>query len=293
VFLAALVLIMYSIKLWHSSREGFEAVESVSYEKIEDMYDSVYASIYKALWHSKEEIEFTNVSIQDMMLADRPIASVKVLDLCCGVAPNAPHLKDLGVEYTGVDIAEDMLTQAKKDCPGAKFLKGDVKDASLFPPKTFSDILCLGFSIYEFTNPKTVADNAYMWLQPGGTFVVHLVDPDKFDPLLNLASPFAAFSLQKYSLERQTKSEIFFDQFKFTGDFKKNSDDVEYSEIFTYYDTSHSPGNVKYREQVHKWKMQPMERTIEIIKSAGFRKKESIHLVSCGRQYQYLVYFSK
>jgi len=42
-----------------------------------------------------------------------------------------------------------------------------------------------------------------MWTNPGGFFIVHLVEPDKYDPLLDLASPFAAFSLQKYSYDRQ------------------------------------------------------------------------------------------
>ena len=51
----------------------------------------------------------------------------------------------------------------------------------------------LGFSIYEFQNPKIVSDNVYQWLEPDGFFIVHMVDPDKFDPLLDLASPFLGY----------------------------------------------------------------------------------------------------
>ena len=289
VFLAVLVLIMYSVSLWNSSREGFETGETVT---VEDPYDSVYASIYKPLWHSKETLEFEKVSMQDMMLADMPINSVKMLDMCCGVAPHACFFKDLGVEYVGVDTSSAMLDQARKDCP-SKFQKGDVTQASLFSPKAFSHAALLGFSMYQFSNPKTISDNAYMWLQPGGSFVVHLVNPDKYDPILNLASPFAAFSLQKYSLERQTKSEVFFDQFKYSGEFQKKGKDATFSEMFTYYDTTHSPDHIKYREQTHHWTMPSLEEMIETIKSSGFRHKESVHLVSCGKEYQYLVYFTK
>jgi ubiquinone/menaquinone biosynthesis C-methylase UbiE len=290
LFLAVLVLLMYSIRLWSSTREGFESGESVTFE---DPYDSVYASIYKALWHSKEKLEFEKVSMQDMMLADLPVSAVKVLDMCCGVAPHACFFKDLNVEYVGVDRSSAMLDQARKECPGTKFQTGDASQGTLFSPKSFSHVILLGFSIYEFSNPKTASDNAYMWLQPGGTFVVHIVNPEKFDPILDLSSPFAGFSLQKYSLERQTKSEIFFDEFKFTGDFKKKGTDATYSETLTYYDTTHSPDHVKYREQAHNWKMPSLEDMIEIIKTSGFRHKESVHLVSCGKEYQYLVYFTK
>jgi hypothetical protein len=160
-----------------------------------------------------------------------------------------------------------------------------------FSPKSFSDAVLLGFSIYEFPNPKIVSDNAFLWIQPNGSLLVHMVDPDKFDPLLDLASPFAAFSLQKYSYERQKKSEIYFDDFKYSGlfDKKMNEDDATFSEIFTFY----NPKEFKYREQTHDWNMPSLEDAIDTIRSAGWRHAESVHLVSCSKEYQYLVYFTK
>jgi hypothetical protein len=145
-----------------------------------------------------------------------------------------------------------------------------------------------------FQNPKILSDNAYQWLQPGGFFIVHMVDPDKFDPLLNLASPFAAFSLQKYSYERQTDSSVFFDKFKYLGRFekKKNEDNALYKETFTYYDKDSNNG-IKYRENKHSMMMPSKERMIDIIKSSGFRHVENVDLVRCGKEYQYLVYFTK
>ena len=296
LFLAILVLLMYYISIWSSGREGFEAGESETIEDIEKMYDTEYAKIYNPLWHSSKELmDFINVSMQDIMLADKNTNSVNVLDMCCGVAPNACFFKNLGVEYTGVDISGDMLAKARSSCPGSKFQKGDVTNASTFSPKSFSHAILLGFSIYEFPNAKVISDNAYLWIEPGGTFVVHMVEPDKYDPLLDLASPFAAFSLQKYSVERQTKSEIYFDSFKYSGELKKkkNEDDATFTEVFSYYDPASSPHHLKYREQIHRWTMPSIERMIEIIKTSGFRLKEKVHLVSSGKEYQYLVYFTK
>jgi len=293
--LALCVIALYAISIWSTTREGFEAGESISLEDPEKYYDPLYASIYKALWHSNQKLEYEQVSMQDIALANWTTSAVKVLDLCCGIAPHACWFKNMGVEYTGIDTSVAMIEQARKDCPSATFQKGDVTQAGLYPPKSCSHTALLGFSAYMFPNPKTVSDNAYLWTQPGGFFIVHLVEPDKYDPLMDLASPFAAFSLQKYSYERQTKSEIFFSDFKYTGTFhkKKNEEDAVYDEILTYYNTESSPNHVKYREQKQRWHMPDLESMIDTIKTSGWRLKEKVHLVSAGKEYQYIVYFIK
>jgi ubiquinone/menaquinone biosynthesis C-methylase UbiE len=294
IFLAVLIFLMYGFTIWCSSIEGFENENSVTYQDAKDIYDDTYASIYNALWHSNEKLNYERVSIQEMALAERPISTVRILDMCCGTAPHACYFKNLGVDYIGVDISDSMLKKARDECPSATFQNGDVTQVHLFPQKSVSTCLLMNFSIYQFQNPKILSDNAYQWLQPEGFFVVHLVDPDKYDPLHDLASPFAAFSLQKYSLERQTDSSVFFDQFKYLGRLnkKKDEDTASYDETLTYYDPEIN-NNVKYRENKHHWNMPSKERMIDIIKTSGFRHIETQDLVRCGKEYQYIVYFKK
>ena len=278
---------MYYVSLWDRGREGF----SGKTETITDFYDSMYADVYNALWHSAKTVnEFEQVTIQEALLAGKQKTSVKILDIACGTGFHACLFKKLGVDYTGLDSSEAMLSQARKSCPNQKFQKGDATVATTYGQKSFSGALLLGFAIYEL-NPKIILDNAFAWIEPGGSMLVHVVDPDKFDPLLDLASPFAAFSLQKYSYERQTKSEIYFDDFKYSGEFHKklNEPDATFSEMFTFF----NPADVKYREQVHKWNMPSLESMIEIMKSSGFRVSEKIDLVSVGKEYQYLFLLTK
>lgn len=294
MFLALLLFLMYSLSLWYSSVEGFENESSETFEEPEKVYDSEYASIYNDLWHSNEKLQYEQVSIQELALADRPISTVRILDMCCGTAPHACFFKNLGVDYIGVDISESMIERARSQCPSATFKKGDITQLSIFPQKSFSTCLLLNFSIYQFENSKILSDNVYQWLQPEGYFAVHLVDPDKYDPLHDLASPFAAFSLQKYSLERQTDSNIFFDKFKYLGRLnkKRDHDNATYEETFTYYDPESNKG-VKYRENKHRWTMPSKERMIDIIKTSGFKHIETQDLTRVGKEYQYLVYFQK
>lgn len=294
IFLAILIFLMYSVTLWCSGVEGFENEGSITYEDPEEIYDDTYASIYDMLWHPQDKIKFEEVSIQDIALDNWPVSAVRILDMACGTAPHACWFKNLGVDYIGVDISESMLKKARENCPSAKFQKGDITQVHMFPQKSVSHCLLLNFSAYMLENPKILSDNAYQWLQPGGFFVVHLVDPDKFDPLLDLASPFAAFSLQKYSYDRQTDSQIYFDKFKYLGRFnkKKDDDNASFIETFTYYDKDQNDGN-KYRENKLHLNMPSKERMIDIFKSSGFRHHESVDLVGCKKEYQYLAYFSK
>jgi SAM-dependent methyltransferase len=289
-----LVILFYGVTLWASSVEHFENEDGVTYENVEDMYDTGYAAIYNLLWHGTEKLKFEEVSFQDISLADWNTTDVKVIDMCCGTAPHACYFKNLGVSYIGVDLSDAMLEEARKNCPGAKFKKDDITKVQLFPSKSSSHCLLLNFSIYQFDNPKVLSDNAYQWLQPGGYFIVHLVDPDNFDPVLDLASPFAAFSLQKYSIDRKVDSNIYFDKFKYVGKFnkKKDDDNVEFDEVFTYYDKEENGGK-KYRENKHRWLMPSKERLINIIQTSGFRLVEKVHMLNAGKEYQHLCYFQK
>lgn len=294
IFLALLVFLLYGMTLWGSSREGFENEGSVTYEDPEEIYDDTYASIYDITWNSNEQQKYEQVSMQDIALADWNTKDVHVVDMACGTGPHACWFKNLGVQYVGVDTSDAMIKKGRENCPGARFQKGDITQVHLFPQKSVSHAILLGFSIYQFQNPKIVFDNAYQWLKPGGFFIVHLVDPDKYDPIHNLASPFAAFSLQKYSFERKTDSTIYFDKFKYVGKLKKekNDDTATYEETFSYYDKSDN-NDIKYRENKHHWNMPSKERMIDICKSSGFQHVETVDLVRCSREYQYLVYFTK
>jgi SAM-dependent methyltransferase len=293
IFLAVLIFIMYSLTIWYSSIEGFEDGKA---EELHDseIYDEIYASIYDSLWNSNERIKYEEVSMQDISLADREIAAVRVLDMCCGTATHAQFFRDLGVQYVGVDTSDAMLAKARERCPSAKFNKGNVTLPQLFSPKSYSHCLLLGFSIYMFQNPRIISDNAYQWLEPGGYFIVHLVDPDKFDPLHDLSSPFAAFSLQKYNIDRQTESVVYFDKFKYTGKLvkKKDEDDASYDEVLSYYDPADNDG-IKYRENKLSLNMPSKERMIDIFKTSGFTHVENVDLVRAGKEYQYLCYFKK
>lgn len=295
VVLMLLMVALYAVSMW-AVTEGFDNKKgkSVSYSDPDEYYDEFYASFYDALFHTSDKLSYERASFREILLDGKDKASLSILDLCCGTAPHSCWFHEAEIKYTGLDKSEGMLAKARSNCPSAKFVKGDALQPSTFSPKSFTSILLLQSSIYQFQNPKVVAENAAYWLEPGGYCVVHVMHPNKFDPVLELASPFAAFSLQKYSDKRIVDSEIYFDDFKYVSSFKKDEkdDDATWNETITYYDPDKHDG-VKYREHKQSLTMPSIERITDIFKSTGFVLRDTIDLVSCGREYQYLLYFQK
>jgi len=292
-FLVAILWFVSQMAVRH--REFFETNEESlmgegeTFEDYDRIYDDFYAKVYDQLFSTPERISFEKASIQEIAMNEFSKPETKILDVCCGTAPHAKWLAEEGYEVVGVDTSESMLKKARESCPSGRFYRADVTNASTFPPKSFSHALLLYFSIYQFRNPKIVTDTIYQWLKPGGIFVVHLVDPNKFDPILAAASPFTGFSVQKYTKERVTDSEVFFGDFKYRSKFIKDrhDDNAIFEETFLFNDEQ------RYREHRHRMVMPSVNSMIDLVRSSGFTYKDSVDMTPIGYEYQYLVYFSK
>ena len=87
----------------------------------------------------------------------------------------------------------------------------------------------LYFTIYSIEDKLKFFKNCYDWLQPGGRLVIHLVNRDKFDPILNSANPLTSVNAQKYAKERLTKSIVKFKDFLYKAAYvSDNENDKAY-----------------------------------------------------------------
>jgi len=57
------------------------------------------------------------------------------------------------------------------------------------------------------------------WLTPGGFLAVHMVNREKFDPILPAGNPFTIVSPQKYAKKRITTTTVKFDEFEYKSNF--------------------------------------------------------------------------
>ena len=120
----------------------------------------------------------------------------------------------------------------------------------------------------------------------GSCLVIHLVNREKFDPILESASPFVGFSIQKYSKDRITNSKVNFDKFDYHANFEIEGSEAQFKEEFKFKDG-------KTRRQIHKLRMPTMDEVVATVERSGFTYKQFIDLTPIGYEYQYLFCFVK
>lgn len=271
---------IYNITSTNIKIEKFTDIEMITGN---NLYDKFYANIYDELFYSEPKVSHETNIIKNTLKK-----SSTILDLGCGTGQHISRLKNYNI--TGLDSSNAMLQIAKKKAPNIRYKLGDANNKSLFDFHKFSDILVLYFVIYYQENISNVLENCYRWLKRGGQLIIHLVNPEKFDPILNPASPFPGFSVQKYSKKRITKSNVYFNNFEYEGIFNLDieNNEAQFIETFKFKDP-----NKLDRTQKHKLYIPSIPKMVEVIKKAGFEYKKNIDLVICGYEYQYLYFFTK
>ena len=133
---------------------------------------------------------------------------------------------------------------------------------------------------------ETFFRNCLLWTQQNGTMFIEVVNKYKFDPILESASPFVAFSVQKYSKERIMKSKVTFDKFEYDAEFVLTDPKAEFYETFRF-------KNGHVRRQKHMFTMPTIEKIIEMAKMAGWKYVGYQDMNGIGFEYSYLLTFSK
>jgi len=251
-----------------------------------ELWDDFYAKVYDTIFNNKHRMDWEWSQISEFAISQWSVTKTKLVDLGCGTGFYAPYALNDNVKYLGIDNSSYMLDVARKKAPDGKFQSGNILIPTTFSPDTFTHALCMYFTIYY--NPKVIFRNAYSWLQNGGYLIVHAVDPQNFDPILEVASPFPVFSVQKYSKSRITKSEVQFDEFKYKSNFKKSvaTDDATFEEVFEFPDET-------TRTHRHNLTMPDLDKLIHIAETMGFTLEEKIDMVAIEWEYNYLLVFKK
>ena len=259
-------------------------------------YDDFYAPVYGTMI-SDQIKERTAYEVTDLVSKTDldQYQNAKLLDLGCGGGDHLKLLsqKDLpNVELVGIDKSEAMLRQTKKrigkplDAAPVRLLKKDVYEHDLFMRSSFSHITCYYFTVYYLDSKKIIPQIKY-WLRPKGWFVVHLVDLDKFDPVLDAASPFVGIDPQKYVKTRITDSTIHFKKFVYRSNFSLTKDKAQLEETFDF------KGRPTIRRQRHILENINVGYFVDQMGKADLELKYTTNLGSHGYHNQYILYFQK
>jgi len=242
VLVCLILAVLYKRRYMPSQHtEGFSQNEKYVVKREDDVYDAFYVGIYDHLYKTDARCQYEKSRIVESTQPD-PQNSV-FLDVGCGTGCMVDTLRSAGYRAFGIDKSDAMVHASRQKYPRAQVQKANGEDSMAFDRETFTHILCLQFTVYEFPDKIAFFRNCYHWLVPGGYFIVHLVNPTTFDPIIPAGKPRLLSSPQKYATERITDTVIDFADFKYKSsfDFRKVDErgEVRHVETFTDKETHH------------------------------------------------------
>ena len=288
IFTTLLLLLVIIFKGLHSnsSVEGFEQNDQFLIKTGPEIYDDFYASIYDYLVFNNLKDEY---EVGAIINSASPSSKSKILDIGCGTGHHVASLGSKGLDVLGIDISPSMISKAKEQFPDYKFEVGDALNGGLFDTESFTHILCMYFTIYYIQDKTQFFNNCFRWLMPGGYLIVHLVDRNKFDPILPPGNPLLYVSPQRYAKERITSTKVKFTDFSYSADFKL--DDKNDKALFV--EKFKNDSNGKVRKNEHTLYMEDTQQIVDMAQGVGFILESKIDLLQCQYEYQYLYMFMK
>ena len=272
----------YIVNKYTPKVEGFEQEDKFLLKEGNEVFDNFYVDIYDQLTYEpvKNKFELGEIVIKTVMEPRR----ARVLDIGSGTGNHLRILNNNKVDVTGIELSPSMVSKSKEKHPEIKVLNGDAMDSMIFPGNSFTHIQCLSMTLYYIKNKKQLFENCYRWLMPGGYLSIHLVNKDKFNPILRNANPLFMISPQKHAKNRITESIIQFNDFHYKRDFKYEKG----SNIAYFEETIKDENTNKVRKNNHVLYMESQKEILTQAKDAGFILKENIDLVNCQHEYEYI-----
>lgn len=284
--------------------EGFDDKTIVAKETNEtylendDLYDSFYASVYDQLVQSSVRTQAEiGLLLHVWTAGGNAIEKMSILDVGCGTGIAATAFAKMNAgRVVGIDKSAAMIHHAKTvTIPAAmitdeqrrriELREVDILNPSALGGAEITHATMFYFTVYYLKDMEAAFRNLYLWVKPGGKLAIEVVNKHKFDPMLESAAPWMAFSLQKYSKERITKSKVTFNKFEYEAHFDLEDPMAEFRETFRFKDG-------KVRRQRHKLQMPDIKEIVKIAQVSGWKYDNNIDLTPIGFEYAYLLMFT-
>jgi SAM-dependent methyltransferase len=253
-----------------------------------DMKDAFYATVYDQLFNQKVNNAYEVGAIINKYpdISNQAVA----LDVGAGTGAYMSAFIQNGItDITGIESSADMIAQAKKTHAdlNLKIVKGDPTAVSSFKPESFTMVSMLNFEVYYIPNTEQLFSNVYAWLKPGGYFVLHLVDPRRFNAASMLGGDNAT-TITPTPTKKGAQSVAKFNDFEYKSDVQIFPNDVvQYREVFTDDKTG------RVRKHVRDFKMPSPQTFIELATGVGFNMLGQIDLVKAQKEDQFFYLFYK
>lgn len=281
VILGIILIIIYFFKKQNLAPfyEGFSQDSRFVSKFQDDKYDDFYVKIYDSIMVPKKRVDYEIAKIIEMTKPDKKSI---FLDIGSGTGDLVYSLNSNGYTVFGIDKSKSMVHQSDKKYPDLNVKCGDVKEPMAYESNTFTHILCMGMTIYEFDNKREFFNNCYFWLKSGGYLVLHLIDRNKFDTIIPGGKPYLLSNPQEYSNKRIKDTIIDFIDFEYRATYDINNSQMTLKETFT-------DGLTKnIRQNEFTLYVDETKQILEMAASIGFLAKGYASFKELGDENQYI-----
>jgi SAM-dependent methyltransferase len=290
-----------------SISEGFvtqeKAVSDAALSKYEwlnneDLFDDFYASVFTKLTQNENLIQAETAICMEEFTRDTPKDQLNILDAGCGIGIATCALAKQGAgQVVGIDKSQAMIRYAKgttlpsttlteTERQNVEFRMFDLMGPGAAGAAEFTSACILYFTIYYFKDLDILFRNLALWVKPGGSLAIEVVNKYKFDPVLDSSNPWVGVSPQNYVKERLKTSKVVFDKFDYEATFELNDPNAEFRETFRFKDGS-------TRRQKHDLTMPSMSEIIKKAQRNGWMYSSYVDLMPLSFQYGYLLFFKR
>lgn len=283
-YILLLVVVIVAVPLFARNKESFESRKDFIIRRGNDVFDDFYVDIYDTLLY--DELR-NNYEIGRLLENTSPTQQSVIADIGSNTGHTAGSLTKLGYNIIGIDPSISMVKRARQNYPNTKFEQRDINKAIAFEPSSLTHITCFYFTIYMIKDKRRFFENCINWLMPGGYLILHLVNRDKFDPILPVGNVLVGIDPQKYTKKRITSTAASFENHDYTAKFDIKGDDAYLIETFK------SKKNGSLRKNEHHLYMPTQSSILAMARDAGFIMISKHEMSSCQHDNQFIYVLQK
>jgi SAM-dependent methyltransferase len=264
----------------------------------DDLFDDFYASVFTKLTQNENLIQAETAICMEEFTKDTPKDQLNILDAGCGIGIATCALAKQGAgQVVGIDKSQAMIRYAKgttlpsttlteTERQNVEFRMFDLMGPGAAGAAEFTNACILYFTIYYVKDLDILFRNLALWVKPGGSLAIEVVNKYKFDPVLDSSNPWVGVSPQNYVKERLKTSKVVFDKFDYEATFELEDPNAEFRETFRFKDGS-------VRRQKHDLTMPSMSEIIKKAQRNGWMYSSYVDLMPLSFQYGYLLFFKR
>lgn len=136
-------------------------------------FSQFYATIYQDLFY-RDFVDDYEVGI--ILNKIQPVRQTDALVIGSKTGKHVDTLANKGYNAYGLESSKDMIISAMNKYPGNKYVLGNGMNQLVFEPEQFTLVSILDFTIYTIKDRRTLFENSYRWLVPGGYLALHLIN---------------------------------------------------------------------------------------------------------------------